>query len=61
MWASFQRETWGRYLVSCLNHLLRVGEKRHKLVWVLYLDGCAASLSHLLRLQPLKKRRQISK
>lgn len=46
-----------RHLVSCLNHLLRVGEKRHKLVWILYLDGCASSLSHLLCLQPLSERK----
>lgn len=50
-----------RHLVSCLNHFLRVGEKRHKLVWVLYLDGCAASLCHLLCLQPLSERKQTCK
>lgn len=38
------------HLVPGLDHLLRVGEKRHKLVWVLNLDGRAARLSHLLRL-----------
>lgn len=43
------------HLVPCLDHLLRVGEKRHKLVGVLHLDGRAARLSHLLRLQPLEE------
>lgn len=42
-------------LVSCLDHLLGVGEQRHKLVWVLYLDGCAASLSQLFCFQPLQE------
>lgn len=43
------------HLVPCLDHLLRVGEKRHKLAGVLDLDGRAARLSHLLRLQPLEE------
>lgn len=46
-----------RYLISGLDHLLRIGEQRHKLVWVLYLDGCAASLCHLFCLQPLRRRK----
>lgn len=36
------------HLVPGLDHLLGVGEKRHKLVGVLNLDGRAARLSHLL-------------
>lgn len=43
------------HLVPGLDHLLRVGEKRHKLVGILNLDGCAARLRHLLRLQPLEE------
>lgn len=54
-----QKKT-NHYLVSCLNNLLRVGEQRHKLVWVLYLDGCAARLCHLFCLQPLKERKPTS-
>lgn len=40
-------------LVPCLNHFLRVREKRHKLVWIFYLDGCAACLCQLFCFQPL--------
>lgn len=47
------------HLVPGLDHLLRVGEKRHKLVWVLNLDGRAARLSHLLCLQPLEEGKKI--
>lgn len=43
------------HLVPGLDHLLRIGEKRHKLVWVLDLNGGAARLSQLLRLQPLEE------
>lgn len=46
-----------RYLVSCLDHLSRVGEKRHKQVWVLNLDGGTAGLCHLFCLQPLSERK----
>lgn len=51
LWEFCQRKN--PHLVSRLNNLLRIGEKRHKLVWVLYLDGCAARLCHLFCFKPL--------
>lgn len=61
IWYDGSEDGWQKsYLVTCLDHLSRVGEKRHKLVWVLYLNDCAASLCNFFCLLPLKERKATS-